>query len=125
MQLEWARHIPGRVIVACPLSVAQQTVRESAKLNLESVFEREPESDARIVVIHSGSPVGHSSYAGKAAQVHADWLRNMQALEAQIKQARSGAKISYVDGALLSLNAAAPATVGAAPAARPAAIEHF
>ena len=30
MQLEWARHIPGRVIVACPLSVAQQTVRESA-----------------------------------------------------------------------------------------------
>jgi len=50
MQLEWARHIPGRSIIVCPLSVAQQTVRESAKLGLESTFEREPRSGSRIVV---------------------------------------------------------------------------
>ncbi|QDL38592.1 amidohydrolase family protein [Rhodoferax sediminis] len=36
--------------------------------------------DARIVVIHSGSPVGHSSYAGKDAEVHATWLAGMKEL---------------------------------------------
>lgn len=36
--------------------------------------------DANIVVIHTGSPVGHASYAGKQAQVHADWLRSMKEL---------------------------------------------
>jgi L-fuconolactonase len=35
---------------------------------------------ARIVVIHSGSPVGHSSYTRKQAQVHADWLAGMKEL---------------------------------------------
>jgi predicted TIM-barrel fold metal-dependent hydrolase len=36
--------------------------------------------DTRIVVIHSGSPVGHSAYAGKEAEVHANWLAGMKAL---------------------------------------------
>ena len=36
--------------------------------------------DANIVLIHSGSPVGHSSYAGKEAEVHANWLSSMRAL---------------------------------------------
>lgn len=36
--------------------------------------------DANIVVIHSGSPVGHSSYAGQDAQVHATWLAGMKEL---------------------------------------------
>jgi predicted TIM-barrel fold metal-dependent hydrolase len=35
---------------------------------------------AGIVVIHCGSPVGHSSYAGREKQVHAQWLAGMQAL---------------------------------------------
>lgn len=34
----------------------------------------------QIVVNHSGSPVGHSSYAGKQAEVHAHWLRDMREL---------------------------------------------
>ena len=36
--------------------------------------------EASIVVIHSGSPVGHSSYAGREAEVHASWLSGMKAL---------------------------------------------
>ena len=36
--------------------------------------------DANIVVIHTGSPVGHSSYAGNEAQVHANWLAGMRKL---------------------------------------------
>lgn len=36
--------------------------------------------DCSIVLNHTASPVGHSSYAGKEAQVHADWLRGMREL---------------------------------------------
>src|SRR5205823_6443219 len=37
MQLEWARHIPGRVLVLTPLAVAPQTVAEATKFNIKSV----------------------------------------------------------------------------------------
>ena len=36
--------------------------------------------DCSIVLNHTASPVGHSSYAGKQAEVHADWLRGMREL---------------------------------------------
>jgi predicted TIM-barrel fold metal-dependent hydrolase len=36
--------------------------------------------DANIVLIHSGSPVGHSSYAGRQDEVHATWLAGMKDL---------------------------------------------
>jgi predicted TIM-barrel fold metal-dependent hydrolase len=36
--------------------------------------------DANIVLIHSGSPVGHASYAGKGAEVHANWRSGMKEL---------------------------------------------
>jgi L-fuconolactonase len=36
--------------------------------------------DANIVLIHSGSPVGHSSYAGKERENHANWLSGMKEL---------------------------------------------
>ena len=54
-----------------------------------SVFHREiPEvtkmaqlhPDANIVLIHTGSPVGHSSYAGREAETHANWLASMRDL---------------------------------------------
>jgi superfamily II DNA or RNA helicase len=32
MQLEWSRHVPGRVIILAPLAVAKQTAREAKKL---------------------------------------------------------------------------------------------
>ncbi|WP_179403713.1 amidohydrolase family protein [Burkholderia guangdongensis] len=36
--------------------------------------------DASVVLIHSGSPVGHSSYAGKEDETHAHWLASMREL---------------------------------------------
>ena len=38
--------------------------------------------DCSIVVNHSGSPVGHSSYAGKAEEVHGSWMAGMRELAA-------------------------------------------
>jgi len=35
MQLEWARHVPGPVLVLAPLAVSHQTVGEGRKLGLE------------------------------------------------------------------------------------------
>lgn len=37
MQLEWAKHIPGNVLVLAPLAVAQQTVREAEKFGINSI----------------------------------------------------------------------------------------
>lgn len=51
MQLEWARHIPGRCLILTPLAVAAQTVREAAKFGVEDVvYSRSGDCDARIVV---------------------------------------------------------------------------
>ena len=40
MQLEWARHIPGPVLVLAPLVVAQQTITEAAKFGIEAEYRR-------------------------------------------------------------------------------------
>lgn len=45
MQLEWARHVPGRVIIVAPLAVAAQTVREAEKFEIRGV--RHLTGDAR------------------------------------------------------------------------------
>lgn len=50
MQLEWARHVPGRVLILTPLAVAQQTVREGEKFGIECHYLRRPTSSPRIVV---------------------------------------------------------------------------
>jgi L-fuconolactonase len=36
--------------------------------------------DANIVLIHTGSPVGHSTYAGREAENHTNWLASMKQL---------------------------------------------
>jgi predicted TIM-barrel fold metal-dependent hydrolase len=36
--------------------------------------------EASIVLLHTGSPLGHSSYAGREAEVHAHWLAAITAL---------------------------------------------
>lgn len=48
-QLEWARHIPGRVLILTPLAVAQQTVAEATRFGIPAVYARQ-ETDAQIVV---------------------------------------------------------------------------
>ncbi len=51
MQLEWARHIPGRVLTLAPLAVAEQTCREGAKFGVQVEHQREQrETDCRIIV---------------------------------------------------------------------------
>jgi superfamily II DNA or RNA helicase len=41
-QLEWARHVPGDVLIVAPLAVAQQTVREAAdKLGMTVAYSRD------------------------------------------------------------------------------------
>lgn len=49
MQLEWANHIPGRVLILAPLAVAQQTVREGRKFGIEVEYARK-DTGARITV---------------------------------------------------------------------------
>lgn len=51
IQLEWARHVPGRVIIAAPLAVSTQTVREASKFGIDGVsYLREDDPSVRIVV---------------------------------------------------------------------------
>ena len=41
MQLEWAKHVPGPVLILAPLAVAQQTVREGKKFGIPVEYLRE------------------------------------------------------------------------------------
>jgi superfamily II DNA or RNA helicase len=43
MQLEWARHIPGPVLIAAPLAVSSQTVREGKKFGIDVTRARQQE----------------------------------------------------------------------------------
>ena len=45
MQLEWARHVPGRVLILAPLAVAGQIEREGIKFGLPVRYRREPTDD--------------------------------------------------------------------------------
>lgn len=42
MQLEWARHIPGKVLILAPLAVSAQTVREGQKFHVDVEYARQP-----------------------------------------------------------------------------------
>jgi superfamily II DNA or RNA helicase len=37
MQLEWARHVPGNVLIVAPLAVASQTIREAEKFHEDQI----------------------------------------------------------------------------------------
>lgn len=50
-QLEWARHVPGRVLILAPLAVAKQTQREACeKLGFEIEHSRDGQSKAKVVI---------------------------------------------------------------------------
>jgi len=44
MQLEWAKHIPGNVLILTPLAVGQQTAAEAAKFGIDAAVSRNGES---------------------------------------------------------------------------------
>lgn len=52
MQAEWARHVSqlGRVLILAPLAVAEQTVKESAKIGVAAKYLREDDGSTPIVV---------------------------------------------------------------------------
>jgi hypothetical protein len=50
MQLEWARQIPGRVLILAPLAVAQQTAREGAKFGINVEYRRDGKAESHITV---------------------------------------------------------------------------
>lgn len=50
MQLEWARHIPGKVLILAPLAVADQTVREGQKFGIEVKYQRYGSEGEKITV---------------------------------------------------------------------------
>lgn len=51
MQLEWARHVPGKVLILAPLAVAQQTAREGTKFGIEvGVARKQSEATGKITV---------------------------------------------------------------------------
>lgn len=42
MQLEWAKHIPGKVLILAPLAVGTQTAREGSKFHVGITYSRHP-----------------------------------------------------------------------------------
>lgn len=59
MQLEWAKHVPGRVLICAPLAVAQQTVREGAKFGHDVVYRRSGSSDLGKITITNYEMLEH------------------------------------------------------------------
>jgi superfamily II DNA or RNA helicase len=65
MQLDWAKHVPGKVLILAPLAVSQQTVREGEKFGIEVVYSRRPVSER--ITITNYEMLEHfnpSDYAG-------------------------------------------------------------
>ena len=50
MQLEWARHVPGDVLVLTPLAVAQQTAAEARKFGMDAAVSRDGSKVAPITI---------------------------------------------------------------------------
>jgi len=70
MQVEWAAHVAdiGRVLILAPLAVAEQTVREAAKVDVEIRYLREDDG-AGDIVITNYEMMGHFDPAAFAGVV--------------------------------------------------------
>jgi superfamily II DNA or RNA helicase len=51
MQLEFAQHIPGDVLILSPLAVSQQTCREAEKFGIVASYARKPEQIAHRITV--------------------------------------------------------------------------
>lgn len=51
MQLEWAKHVPGNVLILAPLAVAQQTVREGEKFGIHVEYRRDSKGELTKITI--------------------------------------------------------------------------
>lgn len=60
MQLEWAKHIPGRVLILAPLAVATQTIREAEKFGIGDIaYSRNGESASTRIVVANYEMLHH------------------------------------------------------------------
>ena len=59
MQLEWAKHVPGKVLILAPLAVSQQTVREGKKFGIEVRYVRQMTSDCAKIHITNYEMLEH------------------------------------------------------------------
>ena len=50
MQLEWARHVPGDVLILTPLAVAQQTAAEARRFGISAAVSRDGKKAAPITI---------------------------------------------------------------------------
>jgi len=50
IQIEWAKNIPGRVLILAPLAVSEQTIREGEKYGVPIEYDNTGESKAPIVI---------------------------------------------------------------------------
>jgi len=50
IQLEWANHVPGNVLILAPIAVAAQTVREGKKFNIPVAYSRDGNPCGKITI---------------------------------------------------------------------------
>lgn len=58
-QLEWARHIPGEILILAPLAVSQQTVKEGEKFGIEVSYARKQAKIASRITITNYEMLEH------------------------------------------------------------------
>lgn len=59
MQLEWARHIPGRVLILAPLAVTQQTRAEGEKFGIPVTVARDQSEAGQGITVTNYEMLGH------------------------------------------------------------------
>ena len=69
MQLEWARHVGGRVLIVAPLSVARQTVNEARKIDLGVHYTRSGDDLTNGINITNYEMIAHFNAADFRAVV--------------------------------------------------------
>lgn len=67
MQLEFAHHVPGDVLILAPLAVSQQTIREAGKFGIVASYARKPDDIAQRITVTNYEMLEHfdvSRFAG-------------------------------------------------------------
>lgn len=86
MQIEWARHIPGRVLVLAPLTVAQQTVGEARKLGYDDVVYARRGSDTTAEIVVANYEMMDHFDAGEFAGVVLDESSILKSIDGKTKE---------------------------------------
>ena len=69
MQLEWARHIPGKVLIAAPLAVSYQTQREGEKFGIKVGIARKQEDVREQITVTNYEMLEHFDFGEFAGLV--------------------------------------------------------